>query len=208
MSNAPVANTEGRKRQLARLSKVGVLIVDNDSKILDLLKNVLERLGFQAIHTARDGFEGVQLLEKHRGNIDMVITDWELKPLNDLKAGDIEPNPVITTDWELSPPSDGASFVRYLRSAPSSPNRYIPIIMLTGPTLMDNVEYARDSGVSEILKKPITAKVLCDRVISCIEHQRSFITAPTYKGPDRRRRDTPVAEDRRKIDIKVVKYAG
>lgn len=208
MSNAPVAKTAGRQKQLARLSKVGVLIVDNDSQILDLLKGVLERLGFRSIYTARDGFEGVQILEKHANHIDLVITDWELKPTKELSADDVEPNNVITTDWELSPPNDGASFVRYLRSAPSSPNRYIPIIMLTGPTLMDNVEYARDSGVSEILKKPITAKVLCDRVVACIEHQRSFITASTYKGPDRRRRMLQVPEDRRKIDIKVIKYAG
>lgn len=208
MSNTPVAKTAGRQKQLARLGKVGVLIVDNDSKILDLLKGVLERLGFQGIYTARDGFEGVQVLEKHATHIDLVITDWELKPATELNADDVEPNNVITTDWELSPPNDGASFVRYLRSAPSSPNHYIPIIMLTGPTLMDNVEYARDSGVSEILKKPITAKVLCDRVVSSIENQRSFITAPTYKGPDRRRRMLSVPEDRRKIDIKVIKYAG
>jgi DNA-binding response OmpR family regulator len=80
--------------------------------------------------------------------------------------------------------------------------------MLTGPTLVDNVEYARDSGVSEVLKKPITAKVLCDRIIACVESPRSFITAPTYKGPDRRRRNLPTAEDRRKIDIKIIKYDG
>jgi CheY-like chemotaxis protein len=204
--NDVTAKTIGRQRQLARLAKVDVLLVDNDSKILDLLANVLKRLGFKSVHTAHDGFEGLQVLERH--DIDLVVTDWELKPVTELTANDVAPNSVITTDWEQDPPSDGASFVRYLRSAPSSPNRYIPIIMLTGPTLVDNVEYARDSGVSEVLKKPITAKVLCDRIIACVESPRSFITAPTYKGPDRRRRNLPTAEDRRKIDIKIIKYDG
>lgn len=195
-----------RQRQLAKLAKVGVLIVDNDSKILDLLSNVLRSLGFNAIYTARDGFEGLKVLEGR--SIDLVVTDWELKPVTELSPGDVESNSVITTDWELSPPNDGASFVRYLRCAPSSPCRYIPIIMLTGPTLTDNVQYARDSGVSEILKKPITAKVFCDRIIACIENPRSFITASTYKGPDRRRRPASVPSDRRKIDIKVIRYTG
>lgn len=198
-------NTIARKRQLTRLSKIDVLLVDNDSKILDLVTSVLKQLGFEAIEQARDGFEAIQIMEKQ--NIDMVITDWELKPMTELSPSAAEPNSVITTDWELSPPVDGASFVKYLRSSPSSPNRYIPIIMLTGTTLRDNIEYARDSGVSEILKKPITAKVLCDRIVSCIEAPRSFITSPTYKGPDRRRRDIPVENDRRKIDIKVIKFA-
>lgn len=205
MTDSP-KTTLGRQKQLARLAKVGVLLVDNDSKILELLSNVLETLGFGTVKTARDGFEGLKVLETT--NIDLVVTDWELKPMTELKADDVEPNPVITTDWELSPPVDGASLVRYLRSAPSSPSRYIPIIMLTGPTLMDNVRYARDSGVSEVLKKPITAKVLCDRIVACIESPRSFITAPTYKGPDRRRRDVAVDEDRRKIDIRVIKFTG
>ncbi|MCH2547644.1 MAG: response regulator [Alphaproteobacteria bacterium] len=195
-----------RQRQMAKLARIGVLLVDNDSKILDLLTNVLTRLGFEEIFTAHDGFEGLQILEEK--DIDLVITDWELKPVTELSADDVEPNEVITTDWQQDPPKDGASFVRYLRCAPSSPNRYIPIIMLTGSTLVDNIEYARDSGVSEILKKPITAKVLCDRVISCIESPRSHITAPSYKGPDRRRKVVPVDEERRKIDIKVIKHTG
>lgn len=200
------AQTIGRKRQLARLSKVNVLLVDNDTKILELLSGVLKRLGFGSARIARDGFEAIDIMELHQ--IDLVVTDWELKPMSEIAAEDVGPNPVITTDWELDPPTDGASFVRYLRSAPSSPNRYIPIIMLTGPTMRDNVEYARDSGVSEVLKKPITAKVLCDRIIACVEAPRSFITSPTYKGPDRRRRNQPVEVDRRKIDIKVIKFEG
>ena len=200
------ANTIARKRQLTRLATVSILIVDNDSKIIDLLSNVLKRLGFNSITTAHDGFEGLRALEKHP--VDLIITDWELKPVTELSASDVEPNAVITTDWEQDPPVDGASFVRYLRSAPSSPCRYIPIIMLTGPTLLDNIHYARDSGVSEILKKPITAKILCDRIIACVEHPRSFITAPSYRGPDRRWLKMPVTEERRKIDIKVIKFEG
>ncbi len=200
------ASTIARKRQLSRLGKVQILLVDNDSKILDMLTNVLKRLGFESVYQARDGFEALNILEGRE--IDMIITDWELKPLTELSADDIEPNDVITTEWEQSPPTDGASFVKYLRSAPSSPCRYVPIIMLTGPTLVNNIHYARDSGVSEILKKPITAKVLCDRIVACIENPRVFITSPTYKGPDRRRRQIPVEEDRRKLDIKVIKFNG
>lgn len=190
------ALTESRRRQLARLRKVGVLLVDNDEHILGLMQSVLERLGFRTLYTAHDGFEAVKLMEKHVRQIDLVITDWELKP----RAS-------FSTDWDPAPPADGASFVRYLRSSPSSPNRYIPIIMLTGPTLLDNIQYARDCGVSEIIKKPISAQVLCERVIACAEHQRSFITAPTYKGPDRRRRTAEIAQERRKMDIKVIRYA-
>lgn len=199
--------TESRRRQLARLNKVGILVVDNDPQIRDLMKTVLERLGFRKLYFACDGFEGVDVLEAHPRHIDLVITDWELKPMVELSACDVEPNGVISSIWAVAPPTDGASFVRYLRSSPASPNRYIPIIMLTGPTLVDNIQYARDCGVSEILKKPISAKLLCDRIISCIESQRCFITAPTYKGPDRRHRRMDITEDRRKIDIKVIRYA-
>jgi len=190
--------------QLARLARMDVLVLDNDEKTLDMMKTVLSRLGFTSVKTARDGFLGLKHIKQY--NVDMIITDWELKPLSELAADDIAPNDSVETEWEMEPPGSGARFVEYLRGAQSVPNRYVPIIMLTGPTLANNVLYARDAGASEILKKPIGAKLLCDRIIACIEKPRSFITSPAYKGPDRRRREVPVDEERRKIEIRVISY--
>jgi len=48
---------------------------------------------------------------------------------------------------------------------------------------------ARDAGVKEVLAKPLKAKLVLDRLFEIIERPRSFVVAPAYVGPDRRRRD-------------------
>ena len=37
----------------------------------------------------------------------------------------------MVTYWHMEP-TDGLTFVKYLRNDPDSPNPYVPIIMLTG----------------------------------------------------------------------------
>ena len=49
------------------------------------------------------------------------------------------------------------------------------------------VRMARDSGVTEFLKKPFTAESLYKRIEEIIERPRQFVRADSYIGPDRRR---------------------
>ena len=100
------------------------------------------------------------------------------------------------------------SCLRYLRNSKRSPNPFLSVIMLTGPAIRQNIEHARDSGVNEIILKPITAESLCDRIKKVIENTLPFITADNYRGPCRRRKTTepPNQQERRKRDIKIIKY--
>jgi CheY-like chemotaxis protein len=139
-----------------------VLIADDDRRIALIVRKVLESLGFNNIHTARDGTQALQLLRSEK--IDMIITDWQMSPM------------------------DGISLVKYLRTMDESPNRFIPIIMLTGNADKINVETARDVGVTEFVVKPFSAKTLCNRILLLIENPRSFIMSRSFSGPDRRRR--------------------
>ncbi|MBO6633648.1 MAG: response regulator, partial [Parvibaculum sp.] len=75
---------------------------------------------------------------------------------------------------------------------------FVPIIMVSGHTDLASVERARDIGVTEFLSKPISARSLYERLIQVLDRPRQFVETPTYRGPDRRRRNTPFAgEDRR-----------
>jgi len=84
-------------------------------------------------------------------------------------------------------PLDGIDFTRMVRTAPDSPNPFVPIIMLTAHSSMERVIQARDSGVNEFLAKPVTAKGLYNRIATVIESPRQFVRASEYFGPDRRR---------------------
>ena len=79
---------------------------------------------------------------------------------------------------------------RRLRTDPDSPNPYIPVIMMTGHTDRAKVMQARDAGVTEFLVKPISSRLLCQRLQAVIDRPRPFVRAKSFFGPDRRRRSS------------------
>jgi CheY-like chemotaxis protein len=194
------------KTPIAILGKTRLLVVDQDARNAALMSNVLNTLGFSNVHAATNGFEAVDVIRDKK--IDLVITDWDLNsPVSGVEQ--IPDNPIVVSErWTPVPPSNGAYFVRYLRNSKYSPNPYIPVIMLTGMALRSNIEYARDSGVDEVLLKPVTAESLCSRISMVVDHNVPFVTSDGYKGPCRRRRQEPLngAPDRRKKDIVLIKH--
>jgi len=89
-------------------------------------------------------------------------------------------------------PMDGLEFTRAVRMDPTSPNPFIPIIMLTGHTEMHRIVEARDAGVTEFLAKPVTANGVYARIKSVVENPRPFIKTDRYLGPSRRRRQQDI----------------
>ena len=162
------------RKLLPQLSRITVLVMDDDVQMNKVVRDMLDAIGFEKIHTARDGASAIKLLQQKP--IDMVLTDWRMEPM------------------------DGINFTKFIRTSPDSPNRYLPIIMMTGQGEKEDVELARDTGVNEFLVKPFTVKSLMERIITVIENPRNFVMAKSFKGPDRRRRDgdSPVGVDRRK----------
>ncbi|HEU5047850.1 MAG TPA: response regulator [Rickettsiales bacterium] len=150
------------KKAFGNLAQVGVLIADGDRRIAAIVREVMESLGFSAIHIVHDGTEAIKVMKTEK--IDMLITDWRMTPM------------------------DGISLVKYLRHDKDSPNRFLPIIMLTGYVGKEHVEIARDVGVTEFVVKPFSAKTLCDRIILLIDNPRGFVMNQNFVGPDRRRR--------------------
>jgi DNA-binding response OmpR family regulator len=85
-------------------------------------------------------------------------------------------------------PMDGLEFSRNVRTNVSSPNPFVPIIMITGHTEKHLVVAARDAGITEFLAKPITAQSLFSRIAEIVERPRAFVRCDSYFGPDRRRK--------------------
>jgi PleD family two-component response regulator len=101
--------------------------------------------------------------------------------------GKFEPN-LILTDWEMKP-VDGLQLIRRIRTGTDSPDRFVPIVMVTGHSHVDKVMQARNAGANDFLIKPVSANSLYLRIRSTMEHPRPFVRSETYFGPDRRRRE-------------------
>lgn len=141
--------------------KINIVIADADNKIALLIKKILASLGCNRIFIVHDGQDVVTLMKEEK--IDIIITDWQLKTLN------------------------GIELAIHLRQSLDSPNRMVPIIMLTSRNERIDIQTARDSGISEYLVKPFSAKTLLERLYSVVEEPRNFIMCKTFVGPDRRR---------------------
>src|SRR3546814_5756683 len=97
-------------------------------------------------------------------------------------------------------PMDGIAFTRRLRTHKTSPSPHIPVILLTAHTDRTTVIEARDAGVNAFVAKPVSIDEMRRKIELVVRDPRRFIRSEDYVGPDRRRRDVPLAgrRDRRK----------
>lgn len=162
-----------------KLNRLSILLVEDDTLFITLVRDVLSMLGFRDVSVALDGKQALDALRKRPR--DLVVLDWRL------------------------PHMDGIAFSHFLRTNPESPSRYVPIVMLTGKAEQVDVECARDAGVNEFLVKPFRAEDLWQRICQVIENPRPFILAPSFKGPDRRRKidEIPGGAERRVQQVRM-----
>lgn len=98
------------------------------------------------------------------------------------------------------PGMEGLDFIRAVRRLEDEVACYVPIVVCTAYTDEKRVLACRDAGANEVLHKPVSVVTLYQRLVSVIENPRSFIHAPVFTGPDRRRRHRPVTTPRRASD--------
>ena len=158
------------------ISKVSFLIAEDNPFMRSILRMLLGAFGVHDYTEAKDGSEAYDIMR------------------------DTEPD-IILVDWEMEPVS-GIEFAKRVRTAGDSPNRFIPMIMITGHSERARITEARDAGINEILIKPISATQLYQRIKSVIDRPRQYVKSKDYFGPDRRRRSDPnYAGPERRADV-------
>ncbi|MBN8544163.1 MAG: response regulator [Alphaproteobacteria bacterium] len=168
-----------------RFANIRVLVADRDLRVADLVRRVLFNFGFRKVEMVDSGAKAIDALDER--SFELLITEWNMSPV------------------------DGIDMVRAIRRAKRAKRmrRDIPIIMLTGKAEKDDVQLARDSGITEFLVKPFNAKTLSDRIIKVIDYPRIFVDAPIYAGPCRRRkRPTPPGGRERRSLVRERLSAG
>jgi two-component system, chemotaxis family, chemotaxis protein CheY len=139
------------------------LIVEDNPHMRALLRAILMGLGASEVHEAQDGGQALRVLRDFEP--DFVLTDLMMAPM------------------------DGIAFMHELRNSATSPNPFLPVIMVSGHTERARILAARDAGVTEFVAKPVTPKNLFLRIVEICERPRPFVRAPGYFGPDRRRKN-------------------
>lgn len=143
--------------------QVSVLVVEDNQPMNEMVQALLRAFGINVIYAAKNGEDGYKKFLEHKP--DIIIADWMMKPV------------------------DGIMFTEKIRKNPTSPNPFVPIILMTGFSEKSRVLKARDSGVTEFLVKPFTARDLYKRIAQIIERPRQFVKTEEFFGPDRRRKE-------------------
>lgn len=166
------------------LERLTILLVEDSYFIRSLLLNSLKAIGVGKVIPMEDAGAAIEFIQ--------------LVKQNPMKAG-VMAIDIILTNWEMSP-VDGMMLLRWVRRHKDSPDRFMPIIMITAYTEKKRVQDARDLGVNEMLAKPFTVKSLMEKIMLVVNRNRQFVHNNNYFGPDRRRQQLPFdGANRRKL---------
>ena len=147
-------------------SKISFLVVEPNKLMGQMVRDVLMMLDAQYIDRARNFETAVNILKL--GRIDVMISEWALS--------------------EDHTGRSGMDIVHWIRNDSASPNRMMPVVMMTANSEEEYVCRARDCGVSEFVAKPYAVNGFYTRLAAAVARPRQFVRIGEYFGPDRRRR--------------------
>jgi DNA-binding response OmpR family regulator len=152
--------SDGASESRLNLSKANVLLLQNNQAELDILGQVFIGFGVKAIRKCATVEEAEDAVS--RDTFDLIIADGDL------------------------PDNAAYDFLSGLRRGGDGDNRLAPMLLICGHTPASTIKRARDSGANLVIAKPITPKVMFDRVMWLAREERKFVVSDGYVGPDRR----------------------
>ena len=118
-----------------------IITVDDSSTMRRIIKNTLQKLGFETILEAGNGLEALEVMSKNK--VDMIVTDWNM------------------------PEMDGLTFVKAVRA--KEEYKDLPILMITTEAAKEDILTALRSGVNNYVVKPFTPETLQEKVFKLLD---------------------------------------
>ena len=120
---------------------MNILIVDDYTTMLRIIKNLLKQLGFNNVDEATDGSMALDKIKTKQYGL--VISDWNMEPMTGLDL---------------------------LKSVRGSNDNFknVPFIMVTAESKTENVIAAKQAGVNNYIVKPFNAETLKTKIASVL----------------------------------------
>jgi len=120
---------------------INILIVDDYTTMLRIIKNLLKQLGFNNVDEATDGTAALEKIKaKEYG---LVISDWNMEPMT------------------------GLELLKQVRASEAA-FKNVPFIMVTAESKTENVVAAKQAGVNNYIVKPFNAETLKTKIASVL----------------------------------------
>jgi two-component system chemotaxis response regulator CheY len=121
---------------MAHRSADPILIVDDYSRMLRIIRGLLRQLGYEEVEEATDGESALAMLRQKPFRL--VISDWNMEPMS------------------------GLELLRAVRADPVLAE--LPFIMVTAEAREAKIAEAREAGVSGYIVKPFGAEALSTKI--------------------------------------------
>lgn len=125
-----------------------ILLVDDEPAMLDMVKKMLERLGYEVL-SQPSGIDALRVFRERPRDFDLVVTD------------------------QTMPKMTGATLARNLLEI----RRDLPIILCTGFSEIINGEQARELGIRGFLLKPVEMRALAETIRDLLGNKPGVPTA-------------------------------
>ena len=122
------------------ISKLHVLVVDDDIVVRDLIIRMLKDIGTGQISSADNGYDALDALQSVHPKVDVILLDLEMPKMN------------------------GFTFIKKLRGDLMPPLSDTPVIVISGHSDKTVLDKAQKLGVGLFMLKPITPEQLVTRI--------------------------------------------
>jgi two-component system, chemotaxis family, chemotaxis protein CheY len=123
-----------------------VLVVDDYSTMVRIIRNLLRQVGFTNVDDAFDGISALRRLREKPYRL--VISDWNMEPMS------------------------GYELLKEMRADPDLAS--VPFIMITAESKTENVIAAKKAGVSNYIVKPFNAATLKAKIDAIYAPEPTF----------------------------------
>jgi two-component system, chemotaxis family, chemotaxis protein CheY len=155
-------------------STLSALVVDDQPGMRRVIINILHEFGLRKVYEAGSGDEALEACIHDKP--DIMFTDAAMSPMT------------------------GEALTHKIREGVDGIPQNLPIVMVSGHSELERIKFARDSGITDFLVKPISAKQVYNHLLSAIEHPRTFVRSDKFVGPDRRRHKNEFRGDEKRDD--------
>lgn len=118
-----------------------MLTVDDSAVVRKIIRVAAEVLEFDIVE-AEDGYEALTIVENLKGELDLILLDWNMPRMNGLEV------------------------LKTLKK--SEEYRRIPVMMVTTESNKENIIEAVKAGVAHYMIKPFTMEEIMKKMLECL----------------------------------------
>jgi len=150
-----------RPRAELKLDGINVVLYDHKHNIRAIVRSTLDGIGFRLIHQCRSPREVRETIERIVPDLLILDLDEDFRAVCDLIHD-----------------------IRYERLGT---NPFLVIIGMSWHPEARLIESALEAGTDDLVRKPVSARLLAERITNLVHNRKDFVATPEYVGPQRAR---------------------